>query len=177
MVVVLGFNSGCGESNTAPQPAVIVEDPVGEFEWGMTRLERALRLFRPSAVGGLSISEREMTHELIPPNDKNSNYTALVTIVSKASFLHGKRLKKKKETSEASKNESKIDDPLSEQDDYSKFIDIPGTGSRPVDTPKLETRSLDSTTVFELAYLEGHWKLTKQPEKKHEQIWFEYAFD
>jgi len=176
LVLSIGFSCGCADQ---PSVAVVQEDPAGEFEWGMTRLQRALRLFRPSGVDGLNVTERKVEYELIPPDDQNSNYTARVTIVSETSFLHGKRLLQKEEKS-AAQAALEFEDPLAEEtDEYRKLIELPGTGPQaPAVAPtRIEPRSLDSKTVFELAYVQGHWKLTQTPEKKHEQLWFEYAFD
>jgi len=176
-----GFSSGCGGSKAdPPSTAVVHEDPAGEFEWGMTRLKRALRLFRPSGGDGLSV-KRKVEHELIPPNDKNAHFTARVTVFSKASFLHAKRKPKENKKPDAAQNEkSAFEDPLAEKDDeFSKYIDIPGTGPQESigRAIQIKPRQLDSKSVFDLAYVDGHWKLTKTPEKKYEQLWFDYAFE
>jgi len=170
---------GCGGTNSnQQQDGVIQEDPEGEFEWGMTRLKRALRLFRPSSSDGL-VTKRDVEYELIPPNNKNSNYAARVTVVSETSFLHGKRKIKKEKKAETIKEEPKLDDPLANKEDFAEYLDIPGTGSRSpiISTPPIDTRSLDSRSIFEMVYAEGKWKLTQQPKLKHEQLWFEYAFE
>ena len=169
------FVPGCDSS--AKQPSVVVKEaPIEEFEWGMTLLKRILRLSRPKGVEGINVTNREIQHELFPPSDKNPNYTAVVTVVSKTNFLPGKFAREKQETPEAAK-EFTIDDPLAEKDDYSEYIKIAGTGPGTKPRARIETRSLDNKSVFEMTYLDGHWKLDKQPAKKHEQLWFEYAFD
>ncbi len=179
LVMAMLLAIGCGGTNSnQQQEEVTQEDPEGEFEWGMTRLKRALRLSRPGISDGL-VTKRDVEYELIPPSGKNSNYSARVTVVSATSFLHGKRKIKKKEKEETAKEEPKLDDPLANKEDFAEYLDIPGTGSRTpaVATAPIDTRSLDSKSVFEMVYTEGKWKLTQQPKLKHEQLWFEYAFE
>ena len=176
LAAILTLALGCESHTKQPSAAVVQEAPVKKFEWGMTLLKRVLRKSRPNGAEGLSVTGREVEYELIPPNDKNPNYTAVVTVVSKTSFLHGKPTQKKKRESKAAK-ESEILDPLAEKDDYTKFIDIAGTGPGTKPLSRIETRSLHSKSVFEMTYTNGRWKLNKQPEKKYEQLWFEYAFD
>ncbi len=181
MLPGLGFGIGCGGSSAdQSSSSVVQDDAVGDFEWGMKRLKRALRNFRPSGDGGFFVTDRNVEDELIPPNEKTPYYTARVTVTSKGSFMHAKRGPKKEKPEAEQDEESKIEDPLAEKDDdLSKYLDIPGTGSRSSSGGAVSVgpRELDIKSVFELAYIEGHWKLTKTPEKKYQQLWFEYAFD
>lgn len=184
MLLLLGclLAAGCGDSKASKQQtAVAQEDPQGEFEWGVTRLKRALRLFRPSSVDGLNIIEQKVDPKFFAPSDANSQYSAQITITTKTAFLHGKRpTKKSNKKDDPSDDSSGIDDPLAEQfEDEGKLLDLPGIGPQaPVTiSPRVETRSLENETVFDMVYVDGYWKLTKQPELKHEQLWFEYAFE
>ena len=180
LVAILVPVLGCGGESDQSSVAVALEDPVGEFEWGMTRLERALRIFRPSSGGGLNVTGREVVHELIPPSDNQPNYTALVTVTTKSSYLHAKRSIKKDMKSGATQKETEMDDLLADNTgELSKFIDVPGAGPQVASVPatKIEPRRLESQVVFEMVYLQGHWKLAAKPEEKHAQLWFEYAFD
>ena len=98
---------GCEKPSVNEKPsATSLEDPVEEFEWGMRRLKRALRLFRPSAAEGLA-TKRNVEYELIPPEGKQSNYTARVTVTSATSYLHGKRIKLDKKSATAEKSKAK----------------------------------------------------------------------
>ena len=195
LATMLASALGCGNNPSKPsQTAKVQQDPEGEFEWAMTRLERALRLNRPTSAKGI-VTKRELEHELFPPSEVEPNYTARVTIFSKASFLHGRREVAKKEKEQPEPEPVPLDDPIAPKDDkYVDFVEIPhtGPGAPPVAPPKIETRSLDSKTVAELTYAEGTWELTdlklftltaegaweltEQPELKHQQLWFDYAF-
>jgi hypothetical protein len=179
MTAIFSCAAGCGSGSDKQTANVVQEDPVGEFERGMTRLKHALRISRPNGSDGVSISARKVTYQLNPPDDKTPHYTASITISSEASFLHAQRKAKEKEKAPAEK-ESEIDDPLADKDDdYTKYIDIPGAGPQApaVPTPILESPTIENKSVFKMAYLNGHWMLTQTPEKKHEQLWFEYAFE
>ena len=172
------LTSGCGSPAPSEQQAETKTDPEGEFEWGMRRLDRALRVFKPSGVNGMSVT-RELNHKLFPPGDQNPNYTAHVTVSSKTLFLHAKRIRKANENPSANQQEkSEIEDPYAEKLTVPDLVDIPGTGSQaPVAAPtRIEPRTIESETLFELVYSEGRWKLSNQPELEHEQLWFEYAF-
>ncbi|MGI9430107.1 MAG: hypothetical protein ACR2NM_15715 [Bythopirellula sp.] len=175
--LVLGL--GCGDSQTEPlQTTGVQADPGGEFEWAMTRLERALRLFRPNSAEGL-VTKRDLKYEWFPPTDATPNFTARVTVVSETSFLHGRRERVEKEEKPSEKKAAKLDDPLAPKEDgYAEFVDIPGVGPGAPSAPptRISTRSLDEESVFEMAYVDGKWELTEQPKLKHEQLWFEYAF-
>ena len=168
---------GCGDTSASSRAEQAADDPVAKFEWGMQRLERAVLDFRPTVSDGVSITERKVSHELFPPGTKADHYTAVVTVTTEAEFLHDIRKKDdKEEKAEEKKEELEIDDPLEDKD--AKLIDIPGAGPEvPAAAAQIEPRSLDSETVFELAFLDGAWKLTSEPEEKYEQLWFEYAFE
>ncbi len=178
LAAIFAGTIGCGSGSDKPPTNVVQEDPVGEFEWGMTRLKRALRISRPNGSDGVSISARKVVYKLNPPDDKTPHYTASITITSEASFLHAQRKVKEKEKAKAEK-ESDISDPLADKDDYTKFVDIPGAGPQApgVAIPILESPTIENKSIFEMAYLNGHWMLTQTPEEKHEQLWFEYAFE
>ncbi len=171
---------GCGGSgDEAPASTVVQEDPKGEFEWGMKRLDRALKLFRPGGSEGLRVTDRKLDYQVFPPDANHDHYTARVTVMTEAAFLHGKR--KLDEEAVAAKPEEgpKIDDPLDDKtDELNKLVDLPGAGPQaPASAPaRIETRSLENTSVFELAYLDSRWQLTEKPELKHEESWFDYAF-
>jgi len=172
---------GCGSPTTSEQQAnVVKEDPEGEFQWGIHRLERALRVFRPSSADGLNVTDRNLDHELFPPSDANATYTARVTITTEASFLHAKRqLRKGERPSSTDRKGLEIEDPLAEKSEVTEFIDIPGTGTNipAVAAVRIKPRTIENKTVFDLVYRKGRWKLKEQPELDHEQMWFEYAFD
>jgi len=180
VAVVTLCSTGCEETKTAAEIAKDRADPEGEFEWGMERLKRALRDFSPSGADGVKVTDRKVEHKFFPPDKEHPNYRARVTITTETAFLHDKRGPKEAEAEPKEDEEPKIDDPLNDpEDEYSKVLDGAGTGPAGGNKPAvaIEPRILESETVFELAYLDGKWKLTKQPEKKHEQLWFEYAFD
>jgi len=171
------FTSGCGGSSADQRPKVA--DPVADFEWGMERLERALRLFRPGSADGLSVTQRKLDYELFPPDGTHPSYTARVTIVTQVAYLHGKLLANKEEKPKIQEEKQEIDDPLEDKtDEIHRLLEFPEAGPRApaAAAPRVETRSTDSIASFELAYAEGHWRLTQAPEKKHEASWFEYAF-
>jgi|GEM_PF-4999960 len=171
---------GCEASDLDPSPATIVsESPEKEFAWGMERLNRALH-FRPSGTSGLSITDRQVSHELLAPDQQNPNYRARVIITTKTAYLHDKRQSPQKKLAKKKENAPIIDDPLADpEDELAKVLEIPGTGPQTEGalSARIEPRSTVSETVFELVYREGKWQLTEQPEKTHEQLWFEYAFD
>ncbi len=171
------FALGCGGSNATPEPTVA--GPVAKFKFGLERLERALR-FQPSSANGIQVTKRNLDHEIFPPDDAHANYRARVTIVMESVYLHGKRSAKEDEESEEKAKESEIDDPLADKSvELTKLLEFPRAGPRvpAAVSPKIETRSIKNESVFELAYVEEHWQLTTKPEKKSEQLWFEYAFD
>jgi len=183
MLSALGlmFAVGCGGTVANPkQAAPISEAPLKEFEWGMKRLERALQLYRPGGSKGLNITDRKLDSQLFPPNDENPTYRARVTITTEIAFMHGRRKSTKEgESNEAPDESPEIDDPFAEKsDDWDQLIDSPGTGPRAsAAAARIETRSLENETIFDMAYVEGHWRLVRQPELKHEQLWFKYAFE
>ena len=169
---------GCSDNKSDSRQTVgDQQDPEGEFEWAMTRLERALRQSRPTSTEGL-VTTRDLEYELFPPSDAKPKYTARVTVVSETSFLHGQRESIKKEEKKPEEKAPKLDDPIApKEDEYAEFVDIPGVGpgAPPVAPTKIDTRRVDAKSVFELEYVEGTWRLAEAPEQKHEQLWFEYA--
>ena len=185
MLIVSGilFAQGCGGSTAKQQKVQVTqEDPQGEFEWGIERLERALYEFSPSRAAGLNITERKVKHELFPPTEANPAYTARVSITTETSFLHGRRSGEKDQNPAVVREEpAAIDDPLEDEaDEVTEFIDLPGTGPQApaAASTRIETRTLENETVFDMIYVEGQWKLTQQAElKKHEKLWFKYAFE
>ncbi len=178
-VAILLLASGCGESADSESSSVLQADPIREFEWGMTRLKRTVRISRPSGADGILVVDRKLKHKVFPPNDAQPNYTARVTIATETVLLQGRRKGKEKKIAAPTK-ESTIKDPLADQfEEHRKFIDIPGSGPQAstVASPILETRSIESKSVFELEYIEKHWQLTEVPKVEYEKLWFEYAFD
>lgn len=170
---------GCGGSSAKQKETSLAKQtPEAQFEWGMERLDRALRMSKPSSADGL-YTERKLSHELIPPNGENQQYTATVTITTEAEFIHGRRKteKKDKEEKEVEQN-TEYKDPREQSAEVEKLIDFPGAGPKAPTAPApiIESRSLDNETVFNLAYVDQQWKLTNEPEHKYEKLWFEYAF-
>ncbi len=173
-------NLGCGDS-AAKRQAVAVADPEGDFEFGMQRLENALWRFQPSSVGGVRITKRKLDYELFPPTDEKPDFTARVKIVTKASFLHEKRIIAKEAIAKAPKDKNaEIDNPLAEQEaEMAELAPVPGVGPQApsVSSVKIEPRVLESESVFEMVFVGGRWELTEQPELEVEQLLFQYAFN
>jgi len=179
----LGFATvGCNESSE-PTPAtstVAKQDPAAEFEWGVTRLRRALRLFRPSSSNGINITEQTVDTKLTSPDETTPNYTAAITVTTETSFLHGRRSAPTAAAKKGSAEElSALEDPIADDFDSADLLAQSGIGAKGPSgiTPRLETRNFENKTVFDMIYVSGKWQLTKQPELKHEQLWFEYAFE
>ncbi|MEM8946906.1 MAG: hypothetical protein AAGD11_17155 [Planctomycetota bacterium] len=170
---------GCGGTSASQRAEQAKNLPKKQFEWGMERLQRALRLSRPSTADGL-YTERKMTYELIEPTDDSDRFTAKVTVTTAAEFIHGRRKVGAGEDGEASSEDKpQPEDPLSDKsDELTKLLDLPGAGPQAPTAPApiIEPRSLDSEAVFELAYLGGKWSLQTEPEHRYEKMWFEYAF-
>ncbi len=146
----------------------------------MKRLERALRLSRPSTADGM-FTQRSMDYEVIAPNGTTSYYTAKVTITTETEFIHGKRKPKNNiaEKKPESQNEAGFEDLLAEESEAAENLtEVPGTDPN---APKafasaVEPRTMESKAEFELAYLDEKWQLQTKPEHKYEQLWFKYAF-
>lgn len=172
---------GCGESSSKSpkQQAAAETDPNAEFEWGMQRLDRALRLSRPSTSDGL-FTERKMSYEVFKPSGDTDHHTAKVTITTESEFIHGKRKVDKKEASKTDqKNELNYEDPREDKSgEVQELVDFPGVGPKApkASAPSIEPRSLENQVVFDLAYLDEQWQLQTEPEHTYEQLWFEYAF-
>lgn len=178
--LILAATLGCSNQDANKESlAVVEEDPEGEFAWGMERLERTLRLHRPTGAEGI-ITTSTLEHELTPPDDDNPRYTARVTILTKSSFMHGRREFKKEIKQIKERKALEFEDLLDskKKDEPIEIVDIPGAGPQASTefVPSVESRSLDKKTVFDLVYRDGRWQLTKQPELKHELLWFKYAF-
>ncbi len=180
IVVLLPGCAGSATSTSNAPVAAEQKSPDAEFEWGMKRLERALRLSRPSTSDGM-YTERSMDYELIAPNGETDYYTAKVTITTQTEFIHGKRESNKKtdEKKAESQQEPGYEDLLA--DDSEKVDTAAGVPEAGPEAPKafaaaVEPRSIANESEFELAYLEEKWQLQTKPEHKYEQLWFEYAF-
>jgi len=118
---------------------------------------------------------------LFPPSAENPAYTARVTVTTETFFLHAKRSSTKDiKPKQATEPAPKFKDPLADpSDELNKLIDIPGTGPRAPSAAaaRIDPLNMETKTVFEMAYVQGHWQLTQQPKLKHEQLWFKYAFE
>lgn len=187
-IAALAFVPGCDEVSNSAQPASQQSaqagpDPVGDFEWGIERLERALRVFRPRGGDGVAVTERKVEHELFPPHDTVDHYTARIVVTSETAFIHGQRAMEEKLQSQEKQEQSLQEDVealLDRKDDESaKMIDLKNVGPQAPDAPAadVDTRSVDNRTVFELAFLDGRWKLTNEPKFEYEKEWFKYAFE
>ena len=188
ITVAVLFLVGCEKSRPVATPASVERNtPEGQFNWIMQRLERAVLDFRPSQRAGLKIGKPKINHEIFPPDDKNSYYTARVTIESETIYVHDKpllgadrekkrqgRLKQERERRKI-EQESEIDDPLAE-----KFMQQMEEIAAKPRTPTVPDATIDNPRatdlkVYDLAYLQGQWELRSEPETDHERLWFQYA--
>ena len=182
LVLALMFLAGCDEPSSTGEDQLVVTpkvDPKAQFEWGMKRLERMLKRTRPSTADGL-YTERKMTYELLAPNEKNDQYSAVVKITTESEFIHGKRnIGKKEEDQSEDGAKPKFKDP---NDVDSRLVDeafdIPGMGPQAPKTtaPPIKTRKIETEQVFELIYRDQQWQLKSEPEEELGKRWFEYAF-
>jgi hypothetical protein len=174
---------GCDTSDSAALRAKkALPKPEAEFNWVIMRLEHALEMFRPSGLG--LQSKREMTYQLNPPNESQVNYTALVTISSKTFFRSdylppAKVIKKEKPEFDYNAYGNILeDDPLADplnnpSQEYAELATKkPVIASTPTPIP-----SIDEVENFELAHLEGKWRLITKTASDRAQNWFDYALE
>lgn len=187
LTVAVMLSLGCNESRPlAPSVPLKKDSPVGQFDWAMQRLKRAVLDFRPSQRGGLWIGKQKISHELFPPDATRSHYTARVMIESETTYIHDQPLrgadreKKRQERLQREKTQRKIersefDDPLAEKF-MEQMEDIAAEPRTPL-APEVTIKNPQASDrrVYDLAYLKGRWELQTEPEKEHERLWFEYA--
>ncbi len=194
VAVMLSF--GCGKSQPVVPSAPIQRDSsVGQFEYAMQRLERAVLEFLPSRRAGLHVGKRKVSYELFPPDATRSHYTARVTIESETIYVHNQPFQgnnKEKERQERAERrrvqrsleqQSEFDDPLDESYDdplaekFMKQMEEIGAGPRVSLVPEatIDNPQTSDHKIYDLAYLGGRWQLQTEPETDHERLWFEYA--
>jgi len=176
------FGVGC-ESSRSDVDSKQLDDPIKEdFDWAMVRLRRAIETFTPSANLGLSI-KRKFSYELIPPDSTQPLYTARVVVDSKMAY---KPRRFSPATEDALASAPKAADSAFAEELLAKRENDPtgllgdfATGPAPKATviePLVDAPSAEERTVYELVYRDDRWQLETEPESKHEQMWFEYAF-
>lgn len=196
LTVAVTLSLGCEKSRPIATSAQVQRDsPVGQFDWAMQRLERAVLDFGPSRQAGLRVGKRKVSYELFPPDATRSRYTASVTIESETAYVHNQlfqaseKEKKRQERLERKRVQRRLeqqselndslgesyDDPLAEKfmQQMEEMADKPSMPHVPeamIDNPQTSDRK-----VYDLAYLKGRWQLQTEPETDHERLWFEYA--
>lgn len=192
LLALIGLLPGCSERAPVIQSERIdTSTPVGQFEWAMTKLERAVIEFQPSAADGLQVGERKVSYEVFPPSTDVDHYTARVVIESETLYVHDEPLEdlekqreerrrararedfsKQVETEESAALEDL--DPLDKRF-VAQMEDI-ATKPRPrMPEPILETPQMSDRKVYQLAYRDDRWQLESETDSDHERLWFEYA--
>ena len=179
LILILSGNSGCNkEPQTQLKTTQAKHLPVKQFEWGMERLQRALDFSKPSLADGL-YTDRKMAYELIEPTaGSDDRYTAKVTVTSTTEFIHEKRKTSDKDQKEIKNKDQAEKLKLGNVDPLEQVLELPGAGPQvsTVPPPKVEPRSIDNQIVFDLAYMDGKWKLQTEPDHEYQKMWFKYAF-
>ncbi len=186
---------GCQKSRPSlPVARIDTSSPVGEFDWAMQKLERAVVEFQPSRRDGLQVGKRKVSYKVFPPNAERDHYTARVVIESETMYVLEESLdsveeeRERRRREQARKNfEQQVnpDDPLDQvefdplqQKFQSQMEDIAAESRVPRGPePTIETPQVSHRRVYELAYLEEHWRLLTETETDYERLWFAYALD
>ena len=190
--VLLSIASGCSdEVQSIPASPVERNSPEGQFEWFIQRLERAVLDFSSSQTSGLSISNRTLDSELIPPSQEVDYYRAKVTISYEAAYVpesiptivdkdkeEEKRREKMRRMESYSGLEDDPDQPMDPLADKfrTEMEDLAASSRLPARSPDiLETPNLKDTKVYELAYHNDQWEVVTELESESEKLWFDYA--
>lgn len=180
-VVVL---AGCGSPEMpVPPPRESTNPAEDDFVWAMERMEHALSMFQPPSNLGLSV-KRNFDYKLIPPSDSQPNYTARVTISTRATFNHAAtssaRERKRAEKKRAA-NGLELDDPYGlpgdpvAEDELGIHVPSVELPNREVPEPNLPAQKLDEKKVYLLEYIDKRWQLQTDSLEENERMWFDYA--
>lgn len=191
LLTVVGMGSvGCEPEMPMPPRRASTNPAEDSFHWAMERMEHAIEVFRPPSTLGLSV-RHSVQHKLFPPKDGQPNYTASVTISTKASFNHApgtsakeRRMAQEDKAREAAKKLG-LDDPFGPTDEEMLTkdplsMDEPGSvemGSLEVADPAIPAQRMDEKKEYDLEYVDGQWKLMTDSAKDHERMWFDYALE
>ncbi len=193
LIILMGLTVlGCDSPRASLPPRRIdTTTPEGQFDWIMQRLERVVLDFSSGERSGLRIGKRTLDHELFPPNDEISYYTAKVTVSSEKGYVPEKPLPliDKEEIKEKRRRamrrfnkqagledeEEEFFDPIKKRFD-TEMEDIAARRGGPIQSSvDIETPVLTDVAVYELAYQDDRWQLQTELETEYEQLWFEYA--
>lgn len=163
---------GCDGSGTAETkkrtPAEIAKI---DFDYTMERLQQALDTSGSAAHLNLRV-KHELKYELVPPDTTRSNFTARVTIKSRSDYIPEKPYAPAEEKAKQENPSELIEDSLKSSDN----LDFETRQQKPlVATPPAKLPSVEEVKEFEMAYLDGRWKLQTEPDSELEQMWFDYA--
>ena len=151
-------------------------------------MEHAIEMFQPPSSLGLRV-KHTVQHKLFPPKEGKPNYTASVTISTKAVFNHapGPSAKERRKAQEDKAREAAkklgLDDPFGPSDEERLTkdplaMDEPGSvemGSPDIADPVIPAQQITEKKEYELEYVDDAWKLTTDSAKDHERMWFDYA--
>lgn len=178
MVLIL---AGCdGPEMPAPPPRESTNPAEDDFAWIIERMQHALKMFQPPSNLGLSIKQ-DLQHKVIPPSDKQPNYTAIVTITTKSIYNHGKipSTRERVQAKDTVNDDIKLDDPydLPHEQRDSLRIDVPSVEKpvREVPAPVIPAQRAVEKREFLLEYVDKNWVLTSKELEKTEKMWFDYA--
>ncbi len=145
--------SACDTASVSPAAEKPRPKPEDRLEMVLQRLERALLDFRPSGADGLK-TRSELSYEFVPASSESEDPRAVITILTDTLYRGGVG----------------APDPEPKKD---KEPDPDDAG------PAGDIRALPVTqkekTQHELVFRQGAWQLDSKPEKRYEEIWFEYA--
>lgn len=186
LLLSVGMFTGCEPEMPMPPPRESANPAEDDFAWAMERMEHAIERFQPTSTG-LRV-KREFSYKLIPPSDSEPDYTALVTISTKAVFTHDppsqveERKEKEKQKAKEAAEKLNLEDPygLPGQDPAEegllpqqpapaevKLADIPD--------PRLPKHEIEEEKEYLLKYVDDQWRLETAEVDDAERIWFDYA--
>jgi hypothetical protein len=175
--------AGCdGPEMPVPPPRESTNPAEDDFVWIIERMEHALKMFQPPSNLGLSIKQ-DLQYKVIPPSDKQTNYTAIVTITTKSSYNHGK-IPSRRERNEAAKKKAaeedvELDDPYSLPGEQTDGLDIKVPSveqpAREVPAPVIPAPRAVEKREFVFEYVDNHWELKTKDLEQPEKMWFDYA--
>ncbi len=184
LLLFVAVLAGCGGPEMpVPPPRESTNPAEDDFVWAMERMEHALSMFQPPSNLGLSV-KRNFDYKLIPPSDSQPNYTARVTISTRAIFNHGAtssaRERKQAEKKRAA-NGVELDDPYGlpgdpvAEDELGIKVPSVELPNREVPEPNLPAPKLDEKKVYLLEYVDKRWTLQTKSLEENERMWFDYA--
>ena len=179
---------GCDPEMPMPPPRKSTNAQEDSFYWAMERMEHAIEMFRPPSSLGLRVSH-DVKYELFPPKEGKPNYTALVTISTKAVFNHepspSARQRKKVQQDKAREAAKKLglDDPFgpSAEERLTKDpleMDEPGSvvmGTPDVADPVIPIQQIAEKKEYQLEYVDDKWIVQTPSVEEDTRMWFDYA--